>query len=198
MLQEDTHMLDEVVAIGYGTVKRKDITGSVVSLDNAKIASVPVNSPVEAMAGKLAGVKVTIPEGNPDADVIIRVGGGGSITSDNSPLFIVDGFPVNSISDIPATDIESIDVLKDASSTAIYGSRGSNGIVLVTTKSGQKGKVSVNYNAYYSMRKAASKMDVLSVYDYMNGNTNFIHCAISPASLPTCLVSSVTWGNTGM
>lgn len=168
VLREDSHMLDEVVAIGYGTVKRKDITGSVVSLDNSKIASVPVNSPVEAMAGKLAGVKVTIPEGNPDADVIIRVRGGGSITSDNSPLFIVDGFPVNSISDIPATDIESIDVLKDASSTAIYGSRGSNGIVLVTTKSGQKGKVSVNYNAYYSMRKVASKMDVLDVYDYMN------------------------------
>ncbi len=168
VLREDSHMLDEVVAIGYGTVKRKDITGSVVSLDNSKIASVPVNSPVEAMAGKLAGVKVTIPEGNPDADVIIRVRGGGSITSDNSPLFIVDGFPVSSISDIPATDIESIDVLKDASSTAIYGSRGSNGIVLVTTKSGQKGKVSVNYNAYYSMRKVASKMDVLDVYDYMN------------------------------
>ena len=106
VLKEDAQMLDEVVAIGYGTVKRKDITGSVASLDNAAIASVPVASPVEAMAGKLAGVKITTPEGNPDADVIIRVRGGGSITSDNTPLFIVDGFPVSSISDIPATDIE--------------------------------------------------------------------------------------------
>ncbi len=167
VLKEDAQMLDEVVAIGYGTVKRKDITGSVASLDNATIASVPVASPVEAMAGKLAGVKITTPEGNPDADVIIRVRGGGSITSDNTPLFIVDGFPVSSISDIPATDIESIDVLKDASSTAIYGSRGANGIVLVTTKSGKKGKISVNYNAYYSMRKVAKKMEVLDVYDYM-------------------------------
>ena len=167
VLKEDAQMLDEVVAIGYGTVKRKDITGSVASLDNAAIASVPVASPVEAMAGKLAGVKITTPEGNPDADVIIRVRGGGSITSDNTPLFIVDGFPVSSISDIPATDIESIDVLKDASSTAIYGSRGANGIVLVTTKSGKKGKISVNYNAYYSMRKVAKKMEVLDVYDYM-------------------------------
>lgn len=167
VLKEDAQMLDEVVAIGYGTVKRKDITGSVASLDNAALASVPVNSPVEAMAGKLAGVKITTPEGNPDADVIIRVRGGGSITSDNSPLFIVDGFPVSSISDIPASDIESIDVLKDASSTAIYGSRGANGIVLVTTKSGKQGKVSVNYNAYYSMRKVAKKMDVLNVADYM-------------------------------
>ena len=93
VLKEDAQMLDEVVAIGYGTVKRKDITGSVASLDNAAIASVPVASPVEAMAGKLAGVKITTPEGNPDADVIIRVRGGGSITSDNTPLFIVDGFP---------------------------------------------------------------------------------------------------------
>lgn len=164
---ENSQMLDEVVAIGYGSVKRKDITGSVSSMDNSILASVPVNSPVQAMAGKLAGVKITMPEGNPDAEVIIRVRGGGSITSDNTPLYIVDGFPVNSISDIPATDIETIDVLKDASSTAIYGSRGANGIVLITTKSGKKGKVSVNYNTYYSLSKVAKKMDVLNVYDYL-------------------------------
>lgn len=168
VLKEDSQMLDEVVAIGYGSVKRKDITGSVASMDNSVFASVPVNSPAQAMAGKLAGVKVTMPEGNPDAEVIIRVRGGGSITSDNTPLFIVDGFPVSSISDIPSSDIESIDVLKDASSTAIYGSRGANGIVLITTRSGKQGKVTVNYNAYYSMSKVADKMEVLNTYDYLN------------------------------
>jgi TonB-linked SusC/RagA family outer membrane protein len=167
VLKEDAQMLDEVVAIGYGTVKRKDMTGSVGSVGNQDLVAVPVASPVEAMQGKLAGVRVTTPEGNPDADIIVRVRGGGSITSDNTPLYIVDGFPVNSISDIPTADIESIDVLKDASSTAIYGSRGSNGIVLVTTKSGKAGKVSVNYNAYVGIKKAASKVDVLSTEDYL-------------------------------
>lgn len=150
-LIEDANLLNEVVAIGYGSVKRKDVTGSVSSVGNADLVAVPVASPVEAMQGKLAGVRVTLPEGNPDAEIIVRVRGGGSITRDNTPLFyIVDGFPVSSISDIPASDIETIDVLKDASSTAIYGSRGSNGIILVTTKSGKAGKVVVNYNAYIS------------------------------------------------
>lgn len=144
-LIEDANLLNEVVAIGYGSVKRKDVTGSVSSVGNADLVAVPVASPVEAMQGKLAGVRVTLPEGNPDAEIIVRVRGGGSITRDNTPLYIVDGFPVSSISDIPASDIETIDVLKDASSTAIYGSRGSNGIILVTTKSGKAGKVVVNY-----------------------------------------------------
>lgn len=166
-LIEDTNVLNEVVAIGYGTVKRKDVTGSVSSVGNADLVAVPVASPIEAMQGKLAGVRVTLPEGNPDAEVIIRVRGGGSITRDNTPLYIVDGFPVSSISDIPTSDIESIDVLKDASSTAIYGSRGSNGIVLVTTKSGKAGKVNVNYNAYIGFKKAANKVDVLSTEDYL-------------------------------
>lgn len=166
-LTEDANMLDEVVAIGYGTVKRRDVTGSVSSVGNSELVAVPVASPVEAMQGKLAGVRVTLPEGNPDAEVIIRVRGGGSITRDNTPLYIVDGFPVSSISDIPTSDIESIDVLKDASSTAIYGSRGANGIVLVTTKSGKTGRVQVNYNAYVGWKKAADKADVLGTEDYL-------------------------------
>ena len=120
----------------------------------------------EALSGKLAGVNITTTEGSPDADVKIRVRGGGSITQSNDPLLIVDGFPVESISDIPATDIEDITVLKDASSTAIYGSRGANGVILVTTKSGKAGKVNVSYNAYYSWKKVAKTMDVLSPYDY--------------------------------
>ncbi|MCH3992312.1 MAG: TonB-dependent receptor [Prevotella sp.] len=166
-LIEDTNVLNEVVAIGYGTAKRKDVTGSVSSVSNTQLVSVPVASPLEAMQGKLAGVRVTVPEGNPDAEVIIRVRGGGSITRDNTPLYIVDGFPVTSISDIPTSDIESIDVLKDASSTAIYGSRGANGIILVTTKSGKAGKVQVNYNAYVGFKNAENKVKTLELEDYL-------------------------------
>jgi len=166
-MEEDVNMLSEVVAIGYGTVKRKDLTGSVASVNSKELMSVPTSDPLQAMQGKLAGVHIATPEGNPDAEITIRVRGGGSITGDNTPLYIVDGFPVSSISDIPTSDIESIDVLKDVSSTAIYGSRGSNGIVLVTTKSGKAGKVQVNYNAYVGFKKAAQKVDVLDMEDYL-------------------------------
>ena len=138
VLREDAQNLEEVVVIGYGSVKKKDITGSVATVDAEALVGVPVASAVEAMQGKLAGVQITTTEGSPDAEMKIRVRGGGSITQSNDPLFIVDGFPVESISDIPATDIEDITVLKDASSTAIYGSRGANGVIIVTTKDGRK------------------------------------------------------------
>ena len=159
--------IDEVVAIGYGTVQRRDITGSVASVKGDVLQSIPVASATEAITGKLAGVQVAATEGSPDAEIRIRVRGGGSITGDNTPLFIVDGFPVESISDIPASDIESIDVLKDASSTAIYGSRGANGVIIVTTRTGVTGKVRVNYNAYTGWKKLANKLDVLSPFDFV-------------------------------
>ena len=165
-LNDDSQALEEVVVIGYGTVKRKDLTGSVTSVGADKLAAVPVASATEALTGKMAGVQITTTEGSPDAEMTIRVRGGGSITGDNTPLFIVDGFPVETISDIPASDIEDMTVLKDASSTAIYGSRGANGVILVTTKSGKEGKLSVTYNAYYSIKKIAKTLDVLSPYDY--------------------------------
>ena len=165
-LEDDANSLNDVVVIGYGSVKKKDLTGSVATVNSETLAAVPVASASEALTGKMAGVQVTTSEGSPDADVKIRVRGGGSITQSNDPLFIVDGFPVESISDIPATDIEDITVLKDASSTAIYGSRGANGVILVTTKSGKAGKVNVSYNAYYSVKKIAKKLDTLSPYDY--------------------------------
>ena len=168
LLEVSTTQLDEVVAIGYGTVKKRDITGSVASVKGEDLASIPVSSPEQAIAGKLAGVQVLATEGSPDAEIKIRVRGGGSITQDNSPLFIVDGFPVNTISDIAASDIQSIDVLKDASSTAIYGSRGANGVIIVTTKSGTSGKVSVSYNAYYGAKRIAKTLDVLDAEDYVN------------------------------
>ena len=166
VLEDDATTLNDVVVIGYGTVRKKDLTGSVATVNNKALAEVPVASASEALTGKMAGVQVTTTEGSPDAEVKIRVRGGGSITQSNDPLYIVDGFPVETISDIPATDIEDITVLKDASSTAIYGSRGANGVILVTTKSGKSGKVNVSYNAYYSWKKIAKTFDVLDTYDY--------------------------------
>ncbi len=159
--------LDEVVAIGYGTVKKRDITGSVSSVKGDDLQMIPVSSAAEALTGKLAGVQVLSTEGSPDAEMRIRVRGGGSITQDNSPLFIVDGFPVNSISDIASSDIQSIDVLKDASSTAIYGSRGANGVIIVTTKSGKSGKLSVSYNNYIGFKKIAKELNTLNPEDYV-------------------------------
>jgi len=166
-LRSDAMALDEVVVIGYGTVKKKDITGSVSSVQGKDIARIPVSTAAEALTGRMAGVQVITTEGSPDATVNIRVRGGGSITQDNSPLYIVDGFPVSSISDIPGSTIQSIDVLKDASSTAIYGARGANGVIIVTTKGGTLGKVKVNYNAYYGFKKVADHLKSLGVEDYM-------------------------------
>ena len=165
-LEDDSNSLNDVVVIGYGAVKKKDLTGAVATVDNKALTQVPVASASEALTGKMPGVQITTTEGSPDADVKIRVRGGGSITQSNDPLYIVDGFPVETISDIPASDIEDITVLKDASSTAIYGSRGANGVILVTTKGGKEGKTSVSYNAYYSWKKIAKKLDVLNARDY--------------------------------
>ena len=158
VLKSDQTFLDEVVVVGYATVKRRDLLGSVSSVGADKIAEQPVTSVSQALSGKMAGVSVVTTEGDPDADIKIRVRGGGSITQDNSPLYIVDGFPVESINDISSSEIASIDVLKDAFSTAIYGSRGANGVVIVTTKSAEKGqRVSVKVNTYYGLKTMANR-----------------------------------------
>ena len=157
VLKEDSTFLDEVVVVGYQTVKRRDLLGAVASVGSEKLTEQPVTTVSQALAGKMAGVSVVTTEGDPDADIKVRVRGGGSITQDSSPLYIVDGFPVESINDIPSSEIQSIDVLKDAFSTAIYGSRGANGVVIVTTKSAEKGqRVSVKFNAYYGRKKMAN------------------------------------------
>jgi TonB-linked SusC/RagA family outer membrane protein len=167
-MRTSSSLLDEIVVIGYGTVAKRDITGSVASVKGEDLTTIPVSSAAEALTGKMAGVQVLTTEGSPDAEVRIRVRGGGSITQDNTPMFIVDGFPVSSINDIPASEIQSIDVLKDASSTAIYGSRGANGVIIITTKSGVAGKVTVNYNAWYGFKKVANQLTSLGVEDYVN------------------------------
>ena len=167
-LEEDANFLDETVVIGYATVKRRDLMGSVTSVNSETLTEQPVTTVSQALAGRMAGVSVTTSEGNPDADVQIRVRGGGSITQDNSPLYIVDGFPVDNINDIAASEIQSIDVLKDAFSTAIYGSRGANGVVIVTTKSGEKGrKATVTFNTYYGFKRMANA-DAIQAMDVEN------------------------------
>lgn len=165
-LEDEAKSLNDIVVIGYGTVRKKDLTGTVASISAKDIANVPVANVGEAMTGKLAGVNITTTEGSPDADVKIRVRGGGSLSQDNSPLYIVDGFPVASISDIAPSEIETIDVLKDASSTAIYGARGANGVIIITTKSGKEGKIQVGFNASLGFKKLTKEIKVLDPYNY--------------------------------
>ncbi len=166
VLEDDAQALDEVVVIGYGSVSKKDLTGSVASVSAKQLESIPVSSAAEALQGKMAGVQITTAEGSPDAEIKIRVRGGGSLSQDNSPLYIVDGFPVTSISDIAPTDIQTVDVLKDASSTAIYGARGANGVIIITTKSGKQGKTQVNFGASFGFRKVVKEIGVLNPYEY--------------------------------
>ena len=166
-LREDAQSLEEVVVIGYGSVKKKDITGSVATVDADALVAVPVASAVEALQGKLAGVQITTTEGSPDAEMKIRVRGGGSITQSNDPLYIVDGFPVDNISDIPTTDIEDITVLKDASSTAIYGTKAANGVLLITTKKGAKGKTNFTFSSKFTVKKEPASIPMLNGDEYV-------------------------------
>lgn len=162
--------LDEAVSIGYATVKRKDLTGSVSSVSTAELSKVPVSDVGQALAGRLAGVLVTSPEGEPGAEVSIRVRGGISITQSNEPLYIIDGFPSeDGMSTLDPADIETIDVMKDASATAIYGARGANGVVAITTRQGGKkgGKATVSFDAYVGVKKIARTLDVLSPLEYV-------------------------------
>ena len=189
VLKEDSTFLDEVVVVGYQTVKRRDLLGAVASVGSEKLTEQPVTTVSQALSGKMAGVSVVTTEGDPDADIKIRVRGGGSITQDSSPLYIVDGFPVESINDIPSSEIQSIDVLKDAFSTAIYGSRGANGVVIVTTKSAERGqRISIKFNTYYGLKKMANASAIVAMdpanfvkFQYELGkvrdnlNTNYYH-----------------------
>lgn len=169
VLFEDSEALEEVVVIGYGgTRARRDLTGSVGSVSGVKLAAVPVTSAAVALQGKVAGVQVTTVDGQPGADINIRVRGATSVTQSNDPLYIVDGFQTDNINDIPPSDIQSIDILKDASLTAIYGAKGGNGVVIVTTKSAAEGKTQVNFNAQGSISHISKKMDLMDAYDFVN------------------------------
>lgn len=170
VLKEDAEVLEEVVVTGYGTTKKRDLVTAVASVSADQLKDIPVTSASEALQGKLAGVSVTTTEGSPDADVKIRVRGGTSLTQSNDPLYIVDGFPVSSISDIAPSDIASMDVLKDAAATAIYGAQGANGVIIITTKDSdtdsEKMTFHVNYSGYVGWKKMAKKYDVMGVEDF--------------------------------
>ena len=165
-MAEETIGLEEVVAIGYGTMKKSDLTGSVASVSGKNILATPVSNVAQAIQGKLSGVSVVSQDGRPGAEVSIRVRGGGSISQSNQPLILIDGVP-GSLNDIPADQVESVDVLKDASSTAIYGARGANGVILVTTKGAKEGKGSVSYNGYVKFNTPAKYLESLNPYEYL-------------------------------
>ncbi|HEY4150051.1 MAG TPA: TonB-dependent receptor [Chitinophagaceae bacterium] len=164
--QSTNSYLDEVVVIGYGTTTRKNLTGSVAAVSGKDIAAVPVVNVAQAMQGKLPGVNITSQDGRPGGNINIRVRGGTSISQSNQALILIDGIPGN-LNDIPGDQVESIDVLKDASSAAIYGSRGANGVVLVTTKSGKAGKTRVSYNGYAKINTPTKYLQALNPYDYL-------------------------------
>ncbi|MFD1185160.1 SusC/RagA family TonB-linked outer membrane protein [Pontibacter rugosus] len=164
----DQKALEEVVIIGYQEVPRSELTSSVSSVGAKQLRDIPVSTAAEALSGRLAGVQVTSSEGQPGAEIQIRVRGGGSISQDNSPLYIVDGIQVdNALSILSPQEIQSIDVLKDAASTAIYGSRGSNGVVVITTKGGIAMPTQVTYNGFTGVRSIVNKLDVMKPYDYV-------------------------------
>lgn len=169
MMEAASDMLEEMVVIGYGVQKRGNLTGAMSSVEASTIERVPVANVGEAIIGRMPGVQVTTPDGSPDAEVTVRVRGGGSITQSNEPLVLIDGFE-GSLNDVPATDVDNIQVLKDAASTAIYGARGANGVVLVTTKRPNEGKASISINAYVQTKELSNKIDVMSPYDFVWAN----------------------------
>ena len=165
-LEPDNAMLDEVIVVGYGSMKKSDLTGSVSSVAAKSIEGFKTGSVVEALGGQIAGVQITQSDGTPGSGFDIKIRGVGTVNGDSSPLYIVDGFEVSSIDYLPNSDIESVEVLKDASASAIYGARAANGVVLVTTKSGKEGKAVITYNGSATYRNIPKKLDMLSTYEF--------------------------------
>lgn len=169
VLIADSTTLSDVVVIGYGTQRKKDITVSIDKVNMQDLNKAPVRSFDEALAGRVAGVQVTSADGQPGAGSRIVIRGNNSITQDNSPLYIIDGFPVESPNPniINQDDIESIEILKDASATAIYGSRGANGVIMITTKKGKEGAPVITFNTSFSIQNNIRKIDMMSPYDFI-------------------------------
>lgn len=168
VLQEDVQALNEAIAIGYGTIKGSRVTNSISKISGEDLVDRPVARIDQALQGKVSGVYVQEVSGAPGKSLSVRVRGTGSINYGSSPLYVVDGYPISGdLNNINPSDIESIEVLKDAASAAIYGSRGSNGVVLVTTKQGKKGSPQINLNISFGIQKRFSKVDVLNRDEYI-------------------------------
>lgn len=169
-LVEDTQNLDEIVVVGYGVQKKSDLTGSVANIKSEKLMERPATTVEQALAGRVAGVNVSTNSGRPGGRTSIQIRGYSSINASSTPLYVVDGvvWEGGGLDAINPNDIQSVDVLKDASSTAIYGTRGSNGVIIITTKKGKLGqKASVSYDANVSFSKLARKIDVLNSEEFM-------------------------------
>ena len=173
----------EVVSVGYGSVTRRDLTGSVSKVDMGEILKAPVTNFDQALTGKVAGVVVTTSDGALGAEANITIRGNNSLTQSSAPLYIIDGFPTESsmATALNSADIESIDILKDASATAIYGARGANGVIVITTKQGVEGKPKVNFSSSWTVSHIANKADLMNGYEFvqlqneiysLSGNTN--------------------------
>lgn len=163
-MEEDAIGIEEVVAVGYGTMKKSDLTGSVVSVKSDQLVSFPVSGAVQALQGRAAGVQISSNNGDPGGSMRVRVRGGTSINASSDPIFVVDGFVGGILP--PPEDIESIEILKDASATAIYGSRGANGVIMVTTKRGTSGKTRIEFNTSYSAQNEIKRLDLLNAEQY--------------------------------
>ncbi|HEY4196470.1 MAG TPA: SusC/RagA family TonB-linked outer membrane protein, partial [Mucilaginibacter sp.] len=168
-LEEDRTNLNEVMVIGYGTSKKRDLTGSVGGVNMGDLEQAPIRSFDEALAGRVAGVQVTSSEGQPGAGIDIVIRGASSLTQDNSPLYVIDGFPIENPDNntINPSEIESLDVLKDASATAIYGARGSNGVIIITTKRGKAGKPVIRYSGSYGIQQNIHNVPLMDSYEYL-------------------------------
>lgn len=162
-LKEDLQNLDEVVVVGYGVVKKRDLTGSVASVKGDQLKETASFSTTEALQGRAAGITVMRTNATPGGGSSIRIRGNRSLKATNDPLYVVDGIPiVVGLDELSSSDIESIEILKDASATAIYGSRGANGVILITTKKGKSGKTHIDYNGYYGLQQATRTVDVMN------------------------------------
>ena len=168
ILHQQSQKMDEVVVIGYGTTKKKDVTTSIGSVTAKDIANQPVANIAEAIVGKMAGVNVVQGSGQPGNSLNIKIRGIGTITAGSDPLYVVDGVPLSggSLSNINTNDIESIEILKDAAAAAIYGSRGSNGVVIITSKKGKKGETVINYTGFTGIQSLSKKIKMLDAYQY--------------------------------
>ena len=158
-------MLDEVVVIGYGVQRKSDITGSISSVSGKDVNDVPVSSALQALQGKASGVNIIQNSGAPGGATTIKIRGTGTI-NDADPLYVVDGFIVDDITHINPNDIANIEIFKDAASSAVYGARAANGVVAITTKGGEKGKVSVTFDGYVGFSNPWKKIDVMGTEDY--------------------------------
>ncbi len=167
-MEPDTELMEEIVVVGYGTMKRSDLTGAVSSVSAKSIENFKTASVADALGGMVAGVNITSTDGTPGSGFDIKIRGVGSVNNDSSPLYIVDGFEVDGLHYLANQDIASIEVLKDASAAAIYGARGANGVVLVTTKSGRPGRTQISYNGSASYRTLSKKLDLLTPYEYVD------------------------------